>query len=70
VNDGGERISLLETILAESPHQVGSEGRDVCRTASHEHAVDISRLDRCRIQRSRDRLADEVELGSDHRLER
>jgi hypothetical protein len=68
--DGGERVSLLETILAECQSKVGPESRDVCGAASQEHSVDISRFDRCRVERSPDRLADNVQLGSDHRLER
>jgi hypothetical protein len=70
VNYGRESISLLEAILPESLLEVGSEGWDVGRAPSHEHALYVAGSDTGGLERLLDRLPDQIELWSDHRLER
>jgi len=69
VNDCGECISLLQPIFAKSPGQVVAEGGNVGRAARQQHSFYLCRLDASLVERSPDRLADQVQLGSDHRLE-
>jgi hypothetical protein len=69
VDDGREGIPLLEAIFTKGLSKIGSERRNVSGTAREQHAVNVSRLEARLVERSPDRLADEVELRSDHGLE-
>ncbi len=70
MNDCGECISLLQPIFAKGPGQVVAEGGYVGGSAGQQHTFYVRRLDAGLVKRAPNRRADQVQLGSDHGLER
>jgi hypothetical protein len=70
VNYGRESVSLLDALLAECLLEVGPKRWDVGRPASHENPLHLAGFDAGCLERLLDGLPDQIELWSDHRLER